>query len=104
MRIVLGLNDTDIEGLRSLREEQSLYYVLEDTEGRELTKTEEERLDKILEQLDVLAKIEGVIDNQMELDKMEMQKTGKSDKNTDLPIGFTSGEIARLKKMANEVT
>lgn len=106
MRIVLGLNDTDIEAIRGLREEQSLYYdsVLEDTEGRELTETEEERLDKILEQLDVLAKIEGVIDNQIELDKMEMQKTGKSDKNTDLLIGFTSGEIARLKKMANEVT
>lgn len=83
MRIVLGLNDTDIEALRSLREEQSLYYdsVLEDTEGRGLSETEEERLDNILEQLDVLAKIEGVIDNQIELDKDAEKRSGKGGTN-----------------------
>lgn len=83
MRIVLGLNDTDIEALRSLREEQSLYYdsVLEDTEGRGLSETEEERLDNILEQLDVLAKIEGVIDNQIELDKDAEKRSGKGGMN-----------------------
>lgn len=73
MRIVLGLNDTDIEALRNMREDQSLYYdtVLEGAEGRNLTDMENECLEGTLEKLDVLAKIEGVIDNQIELDKCE---------------------------------
>ncbi len=73
MRIVLGLNTADVEALRSLRLEQGMLYdnIIDtaEKEGRELSETEIEGLDEIMEKLDVLAKIEGVIDNQIELDK-----------------------------------
>lgn len=75
MRIVLGLNDTDIAALRSLREEQSIHYDgitnNAEKEERDLTEPETGELESTLEKLDVLAKIEGVIDNQIELDKAE---------------------------------
>lgn len=78
MRIVLGLNDADIEALRNLREEQGNYYdaILEDAAGRDLTESECGRLDEIMEELDVLAKIEGVIDNQIELDRDAGKENG----------------------------
>ena len=73
MRIVLGLNTADVEALRSLRLEQGMLYdnIIDtaEKEGRELSETEIEGLDEIMEKLDVLAKIEGVIDNQIEFDK-----------------------------------
>ena len=81
MRIVLGLNAADVEALRSMRLEQGTRYdnIIDtaEKEGREPSETETEVLDEIMEKLYVLAKIEGVIDNQIELDK----DSGKEDRD-----------------------